>query len=194
MQRVLAGGLSCSPSGDRSRARLGDPLTLEDLEISTPEDLSQDGQPWKHNEGRPAWGYAATPAVPTPSRSGDPSTECGTGYGISQASRFGLLRPVTSTICSLPSSDVLSSGHQLSGPPYLGSGTVPSDHCPMSYTWRCHTPYIIVSLTSNAAMLLSYRLRRRFSSFCTAPYSAGMTHCTEVKSTTETGSVLGTST
>lgn len=89
----IAGGLSCSPSGDRSRARLGDPLTLEDLEISTPEDTSQDGQffttedghLYRHPEGRPVWDYTPTPAVPTPASSGDPPSGYAASCGISQA-------------------------------------------------------------------------------------------------------------
>ena len=88
-----AGGLSCSPSGDRSRARLGDPLTLEDLEISTPEDTTQygqlfttqDGHLHRHPEGRPAWGYTPTPAVPTPASSGDTPSEYGASCGAAQA-------------------------------------------------------------------------------------------------------------
>lgn len=85
MYWLLAGGLSCSPSGDRSRARLGDPLTLEDLEISPPEETTQDGPLGMQPEGRPPWGYTATPAVPTPASSGGPPSGYGVGCGTSQA-------------------------------------------------------------------------------------------------------------
>ena len=55
---MYAGELSCSPSGDRSRARLGEPPNLEDLEISTADD-----QPWDRMPvpARPARADVSTP-------------------------------------------------------------------------------------------------------------------------------------
>lgn len=95
---ILAGGLSCSPSGDRSRARLGDPLTLEDLEISPPEDTTQDDQLGMQPEGRPPLGYTATPAVPTPASSGGPPSGYGVSCGTSQA-RFLMFTSAHLQLC-----------------------------------------------------------------------------------------------
>ncbi|DBA93331.1 TPA: hypothetical protein ACH3X2_003608 [Trebouxia sp. C0005] len=62
------GELSCSPSGDRSRARLGEHLTLEDLEISTPDDhMPQDQR--QRDEDQTGWGHVSRSPIPTPSRS-----------------------------------------------------------------------------------------------------------------------------
>ena len=81
----FAGELSCSPSGDRSRARLGEHLTLEDLEISSPEEFMQDGEHWQQEEEWPTAAHAATPAVPTPGSTGPvPVASGGSGHGMSQ--------------------------------------------------------------------------------------------------------------
>ena len=64
-----AGELSCSPSGDRSRARLGEHLTLEDLEISTPDDHMPGDQRQAAEEAQIGWGHASRGPIPTPSSS-----------------------------------------------------------------------------------------------------------------------------
>ena len=63
-----AGELSCSPSGDRSRARLGEHLTLEDLEISTPDDYMPEDQR-QGEEDQTEWGHVSRGRIPTPSTS-----------------------------------------------------------------------------------------------------------------------------
>ncbi len=62
------GELSCSPGGDRSRARLGEHLTLEDLEISTPGDLMPKDEQADEGGGS-GWTHATTLPVPTPGSS-----------------------------------------------------------------------------------------------------------------------------
>ncbi len=64
-----AGELSCSPSGDRSRARLGEHLTLEDLEISTPDDHMPQDQRQAEEEDQNGWGRVSRAPIPTPSSS-----------------------------------------------------------------------------------------------------------------------------
>jgi len=63
-----AGELSCSPGGDRSRARLGEHLTLEDLEISTPDDHMPEDQQ-QGEEDQTGWGRVSRGPIPTPSSS-----------------------------------------------------------------------------------------------------------------------------
>ncbi|KAL0033688.1 hypothetical protein WJX77_000833 [Trebouxia sp. C0004] len=62
------GELSCSPSGDRSRARLGEHLTLEDLEISTPDD-HMPGDQQQGEEEQTGRGHATRDPIPTRSSS-----------------------------------------------------------------------------------------------------------------------------
>ena len=64
-----AGELSCSPSGDRSRARLGEHLTLEDLEISTPDDHMPEDQRQAEEGAQTGWGRVSRGPIPTPSSS-----------------------------------------------------------------------------------------------------------------------------
>ncbi len=90
-----AGELSCSPSGDRSRARLGEHLTLEDLEISTPDDHMPEDQQ-REEEDQTGWGRASrgpipTPSTPHPLTPSDPQVYGATSSQVSAAYTSSLL-------------------------------------------------------------------------------------------------------
>ena len=72
-----AGELSSSPSRDKSRARLGAPLTLEDLDISSPEDSAHVSQPDNEDADEGGWTHIASPPIPTPGSSGVPEGSAG---------------------------------------------------------------------------------------------------------------------
>ena len=99
-----AGELSSSPSRDKSRARLGESLTLEDLEISTPEEhahmeylaTAEEDRSWtmlnrygaEEEDGSP-WRFPSSHPIPTPNSSEGSSNSAGSsGAGPFEVGTF----------------------------------------------------------------------------------------------------------